>query len=358
MLKLIMPLMKTKIKRTLGRISCPYKLNLHITYNCNSRCRTCFIWEKYIKHPELREKELKKEQWKKFFRNMGKNVYWVSISGGEPFLREDIAEIVASIKTENLCLLSINTNGQSPEKIYAAMKKILEAIPKKVSVFLAISLLGSEKTHDKISGKEGAFLRSEETYKKLGHLRKRHGNFHVERELVFSKDNLGEIENVVSRLNRDRVPFTLTFAQESDYYDNRGRKVGFSPGEKERVVRILKNIEIPIYRKKDAVKLVFRDLAIRFFQGSGTVGCSSSWASLRVDPYGNVYPCIMINEVLGNLTENDMDLRKTILRSKKIAGIQRDIKRGMCSCWTPCEAYQNIIQNPHLLIKKIREFIR
>ncbi len=345
MLKLIFPLLKTKIYRRFNRQTVPYKINLHITYSCNLRCRTCFIWNKYNDDPSLKKKELNTNQWKTFFEKLGERIYWLSISGGEPFLRDDIVEIISSINMKNLCIFSINTNGQLSEKIYDTMRNVLNILPKNVKVFLAVSLLGLENTHNFISGKKNTSETSNRTYKKLKSLQAKHKNFHLERELVVNKHNLDEIPEIVDKLNKDKIPFTLTFAQESEYYGNVGKDVNFSPQERKRIAGMLKNMNIYVYQKEDIVRKVFKKIAINFFERGKIPKCYSSWSSIRIDPYGNVYPCIMKNEIIGNVVGNSMDIEKTILNSKNIQKIQSEIKSGKCSCWTPCEAYQNIIQN-------------
>ncbi len=290
MLKLLRPVLRTKINRKFDRFNLPYKVNLHITYSCNSRCKTCFIWEKYRKKPELKDRELKTDQWKRFFENLGDRLYWVSIGGGEPFMRDDLVGIVSSMNTKNLCVLSINTNGQLTEKIYKTMKELLDMIPENVRVFLAVSLLGYEDTHNLVSGKENAFKTSEKTYKKLESLQTKYENLYLERELVVNKYNVNEMHKIAEKLNEEKIPFTLTFSQESDYYDNMGKNVGLSSKERKLVANILKNLRIPRYQRVDIIKEVFKKTAIKFFESGEIPKCYSSWCSVRIDPYGNVHP--------------------------------------------------------------------
>ena len=345
MLKILYPVIKTKICRTFGRLAVPYKINLHITYSCNSRCKICSIWKKYLDKPAMRRNELTAGQWKEFFEKSGNKLYWVSISGGEPFMRDDISDILSSIKTKNLCLFSINTNGQLPEKTYADMKEILGALPETVKVFLAVTLLGSEKTHNLVSGKKNAFREAEKTYGKLKFLQQTHKNFHLERELVVNKHNLNEIPGIVDKLNARGITFTLTFAQESDYYENLHGFVEFSQEEKKMIAEMLKNLQIPVHQKEHIVRRKFQKAAIEFFKTGRIHECYSSWSSVRIDPYGNVYPCIMKNEIIGNLVKNGMDLEKTMMSSENLKEVQKEIKGGKCSCWTPCEAYQGVVQD-------------
>ena len=73
----------------------PINLTFSVTNLCQSRCKTCNIWEIYRNQPEKRQEEMTLEEIDKIFQSMG-HIYVFNISGGEPFLRADIAEIIAS----------------------------------------------------------------------------------------------------------------------------------------------------------------------------------------------------------------------------------------------------------------------
>ena len=97
--------------------------NFAITYRCNSRCQNCNIWHK---EPE---NELTLTEIIKFFtvnRDFLKKVASVQLTGGEPFLREDLPQIAATI-TKNIpgCMIWIPTNGLDPERIKDQVLKLL-----------------------------------------------------------------------------------------------------------------------------------------------------------------------------------------------------------------------------------------
>jgi len=73
----------------------PLNLTFSLTNVCQSRCKTCNIWELYKIHPEKRNEELILEEIEEIFRSMG-HIYVFNVSGGEPFLRSDITEIIAA----------------------------------------------------------------------------------------------------------------------------------------------------------------------------------------------------------------------------------------------------------------------
>ena len=83
----------------------PLSLTVSLTYKCNSRCRTCHIYNKKVH-------ELTLEEFDKTFRSIGPGPYWFTFSGGEPFLRKDIVDICKSAYTN--CrpgIINIPTNG-------------------------------------------------------------------------------------------------------------------------------------------------------------------------------------------------------------------------------------------------------
>jgi molybdenum cofactor biosynthesis enzyme MoaA len=129
--------LKAKLK---GR---PYKLNYAVTYRCNARCKICNTWKKYVDSPENQKEELKLDEIDSIFRNF--DLTWISLTGGEPFLRNDLPDIAAIIYTHNphIHLLTIPTNGSLPDTIFGSVERILEEteIPNMV---VSVSLDGDE----------------------------------------------------------------------------------------------------------------------------------------------------------------------------------------------------------------------
>ena len=70
-------------------------ITLSITYRCNARCSMCRIWEHPSANPEseLTLPEIKKIANSKYF----KKLIALGITGGEPFIREDLPDIVENL---------------------------------------------------------------------------------------------------------------------------------------------------------------------------------------------------------------------------------------------------------------------
>lgn len=114
----------------------PKILTFFVTNQCNAKCNHCFNWKTKPVN------ELSLEEIQKINFNIFNSI---SITGGEPTLRADLAEICTQIATKNKIYL--NTNGLMPQKIKDIITKIGAH---KVSV--TVSLDGTKNTHNQIRG--------------------------------------------------------------------------------------------------------------------------------------------------------------------------------------------------------------
>ncbi len=72
----------------------PIYLIFNATNRCNSFCSTCFAWNYLNKSPD---KELKIDEISKISDSLGK-IEWLLVTGGEPFLRQDLEEVIKNSK--------------------------------------------------------------------------------------------------------------------------------------------------------------------------------------------------------------------------------------------------------------------
>ena len=117
----------------------PMNFTFRITHKCNSKCKTCNIWK-------IRDydEELKLREYEKIFYTIGKP-FWVTFSGGEPFLRKDFTRIVKKIcEICNPKIITIPTNGSLYRTIPKFIKEI-SSFSSKTKIILNISLDGVVK---------------------------------------------------------------------------------------------------------------------------------------------------------------------------------------------------------------------
>ncbi len=163
-MKNILLLFKLILLRIFGRLGTkiilPINYTVSVTYRCNSRCKTCNIYKDKVE-------EFTVEEYKKIFKKIGKSAYWITISGGEPFLRRDLYEIIAAIyKYSKPKIINIPTNGLLHKTIPAVVTKIAKNCPQSTIIInISIDALGDHD--DKIRGVRYAYARAFNTYQKV-----------------------------------------------------------------------------------------------------------------------------------------------------------------------------------------------
>ena len=85
----------------------PRTVDLEITSHCNLRCKYCYFFD----NPEVSYHELPTVEWLKFIDDLGQcAVMDVCLAGGEPFMREDLPELLEAV-VKNRMRFSILSNG-------------------------------------------------------------------------------------------------------------------------------------------------------------------------------------------------------------------------------------------------------
>ena len=171
-----------------------------ITSKCNSRCKFCFYW-KNIEENKKKE-ELTLDEIKKISKNLS-HIQYLTISGGEPFLRDDLPEIIKIFASNNnVQFVSIPTNALLSSRTERMFEKILKENPN-VFFRIALSLDGIGEDHDEVRGVEGSFKKLLETYALLNDLRKKYTNFNIDVTTVFSKFNQYKVKDIFNYVEKN-----------------------------------------------------------------------------------------------------------------------------------------------------------
>lgn len=130
---------------------------LFVTSRCNSLCRTCFYWDSLNKNQDLTFEQF--ETISRTAPSFGK--LW--LSGGEPFMREELAEVIELFYRNNhIHSLNLPTNGLLPKKIDEVIGRVLQTCPK-LTIDLNFSIDGLANTHDTIRGVPNNFVKTLQT---------------------------------------------------------------------------------------------------------------------------------------------------------------------------------------------------
>jgi MoaA/NifB/PqqE/SkfB family radical SAM enzyme len=332
----------------------PFNLVVSLSYRCNSRCKTCNVWRKSAE-------ELSTDEWRQVFAKVGKTPYYLTFSGGEPFLREDIVEIVSTAC--ELCqpaIITIPTNGLMSRTIPQQVEKILQAA-RGVRVGINISLDGVGHEHDVIRGVEGGYQKALDTYRSL-------------RALEY--DNLTlSIHTVVSRFNADRIPkiygalskltpdsYISEIAEERVELGTVGMDITPSLQEYTRVADFLINQirngnPSGLARITQAFRMQYYDLVKRIlFEERQVIPCYAGFASGHIAPDGDIWACCTRAESLGNLGRTGYDLAP-VWFGERAGAMRRSIAAGECHCPMANVAYSNMLLHPPTLLRVARQVL-
>jgi MoaA/NifB/PqqE/SkfB family radical SAM enzyme len=337
----------------------PINVTFSVTRRCQSRCKTCFIWNREqgadIDLPTI----------ERLFRSIGWT-YFFNISGGEPYLRDDLPEIVRlACRFMKPAVVHIPTNALSPERIERITREILHVIEEEApGTVLTVkpSFDGVGELHDEIRGVPGNFEKLKDTLQRLISLRGVHGNLHVGVGTVVSRFNADRLDEIIEYSRNLGVDTYINeVAEEREEFFNIGSGItpdGDSYGRimgifKKSVRERMKGMKL-LARVTTALRIVYYDLAVRILKEQRQViPCSAGLLNVHINSDGGIWPCAVLGYrgEIGKLGP-DTDFME-IWRSDKARAIRRSIRRGECACPLANQAYSNILLNPHALLRTL-----
>ena len=314
------------------KVQQPVDCVLGITYNCNARCVMCDIW-KIKDFPELPVEEYSK---------LPSNLRDINISGGEPFLRKDIADIIKVVqKAAPKARMVISTNGFMPELIERQMKKILKIKP---DIGGAVSVDGYGKMHEEIRRIPNAWEKVTETIERLQGL----GMTNLRMAFTILPQNIKDFGKVYDETQKRGIQFTHAFAQSSEHYFGGATHDGNKPNLKELKKQYLHviNHELKSWHPKKWVRAFFSHGLYKFsIEKKQVLNNDPGTKFFYLDPRGVVYPSVVHNYPMGNILNYDTwdDLWygwRAYEARNKVSTIGQP-------AWMICTARSAIKKNPH-----------
>ncbi len=342
----------------------PMTLTYSVTAACQSRCKTCQIGAMFCQDPSRAKRDLKLDEIEKVFKSM-KPVYFFNMSGGEPFLRKDLPEIVAlACKYLKPQVVHTPTNAILTDRVIEYTEKIIHIIrdyDPQVQFTVKPSIDGVGEKHDEIRGVKGNFEKLLKTIEGLKKLEDKYDNFHLELGTVISNFNidcLDEIEDFVHSLGvesyRNEVAecrtefFNLNdpITPPADVYQRLikdfARKVEENIGSKKRLARTT-----------EAMRVVYYDIAGRILaEKRQVIPCYAGVSNVHINFDGGVWPCCVLGyaQEMGNLRDYDYDFQK-LWHSEKANEVRRYIRGRNCACPLANQAYSNELMHFPTLVR-------
>lgn len=296
-----------------------------VTYRCNARCTVCDIWKMESRTAE----ELAPSDYAWLPRSLRS----VNISGGEPFLRNDLAEIVSVV--EKACpkaRVVISTNGLDPDRIAKMMSDM-----RNVAVRVSIDAVGEK--HDEIRGIPGGYERAIDTVKRLQSL----GVADLGLAATSSERNPGELLRVKSVADEMGIDFISSAAHSSPIFfgehDEDRPKSDEAVGE---ITEIMRQ-ELSSRNPRDWAKAYYMRGLVDYVQGKPRrFPCGAGVDHFFLDPFGDVYPCNISGVRMGNTRDGSFEE----IRSASAAEVEPAVAGCEVQCWMVCTVSPPMRRHP------------
>ena len=163
----------------------PSYLILYVTSRCNQGCSFCFYanslnapWKHGLSIEEIGR-----------VADSLEHCIHATLTGGEPFLRKDLAQVMAVlIERAGVRNITIPSNGSLPKRVAKVMDEVCSAYPR-VEFRIALSIDALGEKHDEVRKFPNAFKLAERTFEALKDLQSRRQNLHLIVTTVASKYN-------------------------------------------------------------------------------------------------------------------------------------------------------------------------
>jgi MoaA/NifB/PqqE/SkfB family radical SAM enzyme len=353
-------ILANKFRRKLGYPAIPYKVLWNTTYYCNSRCKTCNIWQIYPLNGGSQNDELEPDEVSRIVSSLGKNLLWLTMTGGEPTLRRHMADTVNAIydACPRLAFITVNTNSILPKRTL----KVMEAIAshcRRAEVHAVLSLDGVGDVHDNVRGVPGNFNSVIEAYRGLTEMKERLPNLRIGFQSTVSRYNLDRLPELVEFCRHKGDEHSITFSQEAELYQNHGDGHDVTT-DRDVLLHVLEDLiaryhvrRFGEYLQWAHLRLMRRYIATR----RAPVPCTAASSSVTLGPKGEVTGCLFLDNRIGNAKEYSYDLLRMI-RSEPAKAVQTACSN--CSqCWTNCESFPSMMSSPFkTLVRALRPRFR
>lgn len=285
-----------------------------VTYRCPMRCKMCNIWN----NPTKISEEFKPELLEKL-----PGMRAVNITGGEPFVRDDIEDMVKILKKKTNIIV-FSTSGFFSDKI-------IELAKKHPDVGYRISIEGLSCKNDELRGRPGGFDKGLSTLLELKRLGIKNIGFGITVSNNNSKDMLDLYE-----LNRNlKMEFATASFHNSFYFHKFDNQVT----NKDEVCADFDELCQRLMREnnpKSWFRAFFNMGLINYIHnGRRLLPCEAGTENFFLDPWGNVLPCNGMEEqfwydTMGNLNEQSFE---EIWNGPKAVEVREKVATCKKSCW-------------------------
>jgi MoaA/NifB/PqqE/SkfB family radical SAM enzyme len=339
----------------------PSVLTWLVTTRCNAKCWFC-------SSPKIRgDSDLSLAEIESILPQLPR-MDAVRLTGGEPFIRDDFAQIVDLCQSALKPMeIHITTNGSYAERIKNFLMGRLEGKRKQTKVVMMFSLDGRSEKHNAIRGPR-IFERCEQLFEEFGPLQKKLNLELIVNMTVLDAESVEEYFKLRELLRSYgiRLQVVFEYSESSTFSLKRSKSVGvITHSAIGRATSDLKltDSELSAFLselRRDArtfplfariAKGKYYDLIEHYFlrpeeQGSPFPLCAALGSHMRMYPDGSIPTCQFNSSIVGDL--RTQTFAEAFASDSWKAG--RDWVRSCPGCWAECEAVPSWFQSLDFLL--------
>lgn len=265
---------------------------------------------------------------------------WLDLTGGEPLLRGDFADVVAAVLEHGpaLGVLHFQTNGTFTARAVDVATRARRQRPD-VDLIVTVSLDGPPALHDEIRGRAGSYRRAIATARALAEVPDT--DVHIGTTLTTANEHAMDALQTALAQDLPQLHPTrwhVNVAHRSAHFFANADIADLAPRDPGALVdahRRRRGLPRDLVSLMESVYLL-NLRALQPGRPSG-IGCEALRSTVFVSPEGDVYPCHLYDRPLGNVRRTPL---RQIWASAEVRRARVDIEALACGgCFSACEAY-------------------
>ena len=334
----------------------PIFLTVFVTSRCGLNCGHCFYREELLNgniHSEMKLWEY--EQFTQRCPSFPKLI----LTGGEPFLRTDLVDIVHLFyhNQSKSRQITIPTAGQHPDAIEHLVVQSLQNCPELI-LEIQLSIDGVGDDHNSIRGK-GQFEKLMETYEKLKPIQDNNERLRIRFNFTFSSQSEDFFERTHTFVTKelgnphfDMVLIRRTSADPAFFTPVNMKKYRYATTllqqqERQKAEGVLETL----LAERAGVE---RSIIARHYEQKPTMlGCQAGTLTMILSEEGDVRPCEILDTVLGNIRETGYELGP--IWQGELAQQHRQHISNSCFCTFETCVRTTMVFQPKWILQTLRK---
>jgi radical SAM protein with 4Fe4S-binding SPASM domain len=285
-----------------------------VTYRCVNHCVRCHTWQ----HPTDPAQEFRPALLEKLPR-----LSFCNVTGGEPFLRDDLSEIVAVLERKARRVV-VSTNGFFTDRVV----RLAERFPK---LGVRVSLEGLPAVSDELRGMKDSFDHGLRTLLELTRIGHRDVGFST----TISDRNADDVLPLYRLARGMGWEFATAAVHNSTYFHKLDNRIE----EPERVAARVEELSAELLssrRVKDWFRAYFNSGIANYVRGGARLlPCAAGSGVFFIDPAGEVWPCNGTEpgtwqESFGNLHDHEF---ASLWDSERARMVREKVRACSKNCW-------------------------